>query len=78
MITMTGFAPSKYQQAIYDFVQRGIKKDGRWYGNAVVIAAAGSGKSTTLQQLLNYIPTAASVLYVAFNSDASKELRNKL
>lgn len=71
MITMATFTPSKYQQDIFNFVRNGR-------GNAVITAVAGSGKSTTLKQLLNYLPTSANVLYVAFNADAAKELKNKL
>lgn len=44
-----GFTPSKYQQRIYDFIERGS-------GNAVINAVAGSGKTTTLISLLERVP----------------------
>lgn len=65
------FQASKYQQAIFEAVER-------YDRDIVVSAVAGSGKSTTLKQLLDYIPERMSVLYLAFNSDAAKSLGDKL
>lgn len=59
--------PSKYQQAIYDFIDNGK-------GNAVVNAVAGSGKSTTLVGTLDRIPESKQALFVAFNKDIVEEL----
>ena len=65
------FVPSKYQADLFQWAKSGK-------GNAVIKAVAGSGKSTSLKLLLNYLPPFASVLYVAFNTEAAKELKNKL
>jgi len=65
------FTPSKYQQAIYDFIDNGE-------GNAVVEAVAGSGKSTTIVEALNLIPADKSVLFLAFNKAIVEELKIKV
>lgn len=72
MITIRStFQPSPYQQSIFQAVQRGER--------AIVISAVpGSGKTTTIQQLVRYIPPQASVLMVAFNVDAAKQLQSKI
>lgn len=57
--------PSKYQAAVYHFIEEGK-------GNAVVDAVdavAGSGKSTTLVEALKKIPAHQSVLFLAFITD---------
>ena len=56
------YKPSKYQLAIYDFVEHGL-------GNAVISASAGSGKTYTIIKSLDYIPEDKKVLIVAFNRD---------
>ncbi len=71
MITSPSFAPSKYQADIFRAVERGAK-------NIVITAVPGSGKTTTIQQLVRYIPPQASVLMVAFNVDAAKQLQSKI
>lgn len=63
--------PSKYQEAIFDEVENGS-------GNIVVQAVAGSGKTTTLEELHNRIPKGKSIIYVAFNSSIKNELRGRL
>lgn len=68
---MTKFKPSKYQQAIYDFIVDGS-------GNAVVDAVAGSGKSTTIVNALKLIPQDESVLFLAFNKAIVEELKIKI
>lgn len=70
-LTRSTFAASEYQQAIFDRVEK-------FDTDIVVSAVAGSGKSTTLKQLLDYIPSHMSVLFLAFNSDAAKSLGDKL
>lgn len=62
--------PSKYQQAIYDYVINGT-------GHLVVEAAAGSGKTTTLIKCLDYISADKKALIVAFNKDIVKELEKR-
>jgi len=71
MITSPTFTPSKYQADIFRAVQSGQK--------AIAVAAVpGSGKSTTIQQLIRYIPASATVLMVAFNVDAKDQLKRKI
>ena len=65
------FIPSKYQSAIFDFVEHGN-------GNLVVEACAGSGKSTTLIQIIKRLPSDKSILFCAFNIDIVKELSKKV
>ncbi len=65
------FLPSRYQQAIFDFVQTGA-------GSAVVIAVAGSGKTTTLMQALPLIPPTESVHLFAFNKSIADELKARI
>jgi len=65
------FTPSKYQLAIYDFIQHGV-------GNLVVGAAAGAGKTWTIIKCLDLIPSDKKVLMAAFNTDIVKELKKKV
>jgi superfamily I DNA/RNA helicase len=64
------FIPSKYQQAIYDYIENET-------GNLVVEAAAGAGKTTTLVNCLKLIPDGMRVLMCAFNRDIVTELGKK-
>lgn len=65
------FTPSKYQKAVFTYIQRGK-------GNAVIEAVAGSGKSTTLVQAINLIDDSKKVLFLAFNVDIVAELKKKI
>lgn len=65
------YKPSKYQLAIYDFVEHGL-------GNAIISASAGSGKTYTIIKLLDYIPKDKKVLIVAFNRDIRQEIKAKV
>ena len=62
---------SPYQEAIFNFVQRG-------QGNLVVIARAGSGKTTTICEACKRIPTSKRVLVCAFNNKIRDELSERL
>ena len=64
------FIPSKYQQAIYDYIEHET-------GNLVVEAAAGAGKTTTLVNCLKLVPPEMKVLMCAFNRDIVAELAKK-
>ena len=64
------FIPSKYQQAIYDYIEHET-------GNLVVEAAAGAGKTTTLVNCLKLVPPEMKVLMCAFNKDIVAELAKK-
>jgi superfamily I DNA/RNA helicase len=68
---MSKFQPSVYQQGIYDFIKNG-------QGNAVVSAVAGSGKTTTLINALNLIPSELNVLFLAFNKSIAQELSERV
>ncbi len=77
--------PSKYQQAIYDFVTGKYELldlpsyiDLLKPINLVVGAVAGSGKSTTLLELLALIPREHQVLFLAFNKSIIEELTEKV
>jgi superfamily I DNA/RNA helicase len=63
--------PSKYQEAVYQAVQSGTPA-------IVVSAVAGSGKTTTLTGLLEYIDPRKSVLYLTFGKDANLALDAKI
>lgn len=65
------FRPSKYQQAIFDFITGGT-------GSALVEAVAGSGKTTTVVQGLEFIPSHLSTTFLAFNKSIAVELASRL
>jgi DNA helicase II / ATP-dependent DNA helicase PcrA len=65
------FKPSKYQKAIYSFIENGK-------GNAVVEAVAGSGKTTTIVEATSRIPPKDRAIFVAFNKSIATELSKKL
>lgn len=65
------FVPNKYHKDIFDYVKNGV-------GNMVVGAAAGSGKTRTLLEILKLIDSSKSILICAFNKDIVTELKNKI
>jgi DNA helicase II / ATP-dependent DNA helicase PcrA len=65
------FLPSPLQQAIFDW-----GTDGE--GNAVAEAVAGSGKTTTIVNMLDILPSHLRILFVAFNKGIVKELKSRL
>lgn len=69
-IEKEAFVPSKYQQAIFDFVKNG-------HGNAVIEAVAGSGKTSTAIKCLEFIGKDEKILLTAFNTDIVDELKRK-
>jgi ATP-dependent DNA helicase UvrD/PcrA len=60
------FVPSIHQQNLFNWIANGK-------GSANVIAVAGSGKSTSLEKALPFIPEGSSVLGLAFNASIAKE-----
>lgn len=69
---MTDFTPSRYQQAIFDFVSD------EQAGNAIIEAVAGSGKTTTIVKALEMIPESQRVLFLAFNKSIADELKARV
>lgn len=69
------FTPSKYQEAIFDWVQHGA-------GNLVISATAGSGKTKTLELICHLLIEKAiapdNILSLAFNKDIVTELNKRL
>lgn len=65
------FAPSAYQQAIFDEIRNGT-------GHITVEAVAGSGKTTTLIQAMGHIPQGSRVAFVAFNRHIVEEMASKV
>lgn len=68
---MATFKPSKYQQAVYDFMSNG-------QGNAIISAVAGSGKSTTIVNAINILPANKTKVFLAFNKAIVEELQKKI
>lgn len=63
--------PSTYQHAIYDWARHAT-------GSAAVIAVAGSGKTTTLCELVTHIPARERVRFFAFNKQIADTLKGRL
>lgn len=63
--------PSTYQQSIYDWVRTGS-------GSAVVIAVAGSGKTSTLVEVCKQLPPHQSVRLFAFNKPIAETLKARV
>lgn len=68
---MSNFKPSPLQEAIYTWIRTGT-------GSAVVKAVAGSGKSTTILNGVEFIPPTQRVIMLAFNKPIATELTEKL
>jgi len=62
---------SHYQSAIFDFVSNGT-------GHGVVLARAGSGKTTVIEECVRRLPAGRSCLVLAFNTSIAKELASRL
>ena len=63
--------PSSYQEAIFRFVQDGS-------GHGVIMATAGSGKSTTLVEVAHRLQEGVNACFLAFNASAAKQLKDRL
>jgi len=61
---------SGYQRSIFRDVAAGE-------GHTVVLARAGSGKTTTILEALRHVPSGAGVLMAAFNKSIERELAKK-
>ena len=70
---MTERVWSTYQTAIFDWLEQSQPSQ-----NLAVIAVAGSGKSTTIQEGHSYLPLDMKVLDLAFNKHIAIAMQNKL
>lgn len=61
---------SRYQLGIFDWIEHG-------FGNALVEACPGSGKTTTLIAAANRVPRAQTLAFLAFNRSTVQELRER-
>jgi DNA helicase II / ATP-dependent DNA helicase PcrA len=61
---------SEYQWNCFEFITNGS-------GNAIVEAVAGSGKSTTGEEMVKRIPAGYSHIYLAFNKAIADEMKER-
>ena len=62
---------SEKQEAVFEFVANGT-------GSAIVEAVAGAGKTTTIVEACNRIPSNQSVLFTAYNKAIADELKTRV
>lgn len=74
------FQPSRYQQAIFDFVaeQLRLRAAGLPFRHLTIDATAGSGKTSTLVETCKRLPAHTRALVVAFGNRVAEELKQKL
>ena len=65
------FTASKYQTAIFNEIEHGV-------GNMVITAAAGSSKTTTIENCLRFIPGNKKCLFLAFNVSTVDKLKKEI
>jgi DNA helicase II / ATP-dependent DNA helicase PcrA len=63
--------PTSHQEAIFRFVEQGS-------GHGVIMATAGSGKSTTLVEVAHRLPKDTQACSLAFNASAAQQLKDRL
>ncbi len=63
--------PSSHQEAIFCFALEGT-------GHGVIMATAGSGKSTTLVEVAHRLPKVTRACFLAFNASAAQQLKERL
>lgn len=61
---------STYQSDIFNFVENAL-------GNAIIEAVAGSGKTTTIVEAINRVPSHQSAIFLAFNKSIAEELKSR-
>jgi 2'-5' RNA ligase len=69
------YTPSAYQAAIFDWVKEAAKKP---EAALVVDAKAGAGKSSTMEDALDFIPSNQKVAFLAFNTDIAAALAERV
>lgn len=62
---------SVYQLAVFNEIENGT-------GSVIIDAKAGSGKTTTILEACGRLPSSSAILFLAFNVDIVKVLKNKL
>lgn len=67
----TVFEASEYQDKIFDNVKHGSS-------NMIISAAAGASKTTTIVNCMNIIPENLKVLFIAFNRDIVKNIKDRI
>jgi len=65
------FKPSIYQLQIFDTYRKTNK-------NIVISAVPGSGKTTTILELLKFVPAGKTCVFVAFNKSIVNELKDRV
>lgn len=65
------FNPSSYQQDFFRWVETGT-------GSCVLVAVAGSGKTTSVVESLAFVPDSKEVALLAFNASIAKELNERV
>ena len=65
------FSSSAYQKAIFNEIAHGT-------GNMVITAAAGSAKTTTIENCLRFIPEGKRKLFLAFNVSTVDKLKSEI
>lgn len=68
---MSRFIPSKYQKEIFKTYRETNK-------NIVISAVPGSGKTTTILELLKFTPITRKAIFLAFNKSIVEELSKKV
>ncbi len=65
------FTSSEYQKSIFKEIAHGA-------GNMVITAAAGSAKTTTIENCLRFIPEGKKKLFLAFNVSTVEKLKSEI
>jgi DNA helicase-2/ATP-dependent DNA helicase PcrA len=65
------FVPTIYHEKIFDFLEHGT-------GHSIIVAVAGSGKTTTLVELLMRVPSRTRTLFTSFSSESVEEIRRRV
>ncbi len=68
---MSVFVPSPYQSGFFHWIDKG-------QGSCVLVAVAGSGKTTSVIEGLAFVPHGQSVILLAFNTAIAKELTERV
>lgn len=67
----TNLSYSRFQKNIFDFIKNKV-------ASAIIEAVAGSGKTTTIIEALNLIPSNFRILFLAFNRAIADELSKRV